>query len=482
MQHVTRRQFLKAAGGVAVAGSALGAAAGERPVVIIGAGLAGLAAAYELREAGINVRIAEQSDRAGGRIRTVRDVFDDGAWVDVGGQTSGPGYANVFYYARLFELEFEPQTVFRGRPQVLLDIGDELSAVSALRADPSRWPVALTAEEKAVAPSRLLAHYLAPVAREIGSADRVLDAPFLKYDEMSLLAFLEQAGASPAALRMIAHTANYNRLDSVSALSAIRDAIRALFNSGGEALNLKNGNETLVTAFAGRLAPTLHFNTSLQRIETTDAAIALHFETPDGHETWEAQRVILAIPFTALRRVSIEPELPAERQSIIADLPYTQVAQTYLQTARRFWSEEDNVLAVYSDGPLERLFNASSRLQGERGLLVNWMNGTGAMAVSDMDGEEQAEFAVRELERIWPESRKLVETTYTNDWGKSYAEGAYAHFAPGQMARFAADIPRPIGRLHFAGEHTELVAPGMEGALTSGRRAAKEVIDRLDRV
>jgi monoamine oxidase len=372
--------------------------------------------------------------------------------------------------------------VFRGRPEVLLDVDNDLLAVSDLRAEPSRWPLALTEEEKGVAPSRLLAHYLTPVAQQIGTVDKVLDPDFLQYDAMSLLEFLERAGASPAAIQMIGHTANYNSLETVSALSALRDATRALFNAGGQALNLKNGNESLTTAFAEKLAPLIHYETALRRVENSNAGITLHFETPDGNKTWEAHNIILTIPFTALRRITFEPELPAERRTIIDQLPYTQVAQTYLQTAQRFWADDDNVLAVYSDGPLERLFNASSRMRSDRGLLVNWMNGVGAMAVRDMDGEEQAEFAVRELERIWPDSRKLVETTYTNDWGKSYAEGAYAHYAPGQMARFAADIPTPIGRMHFAGEHTELVAPGMEGALTSGQRAASEVIDRLDPV
>ena len=479
MQQVTRRQFLKGAGGIAVAASAVGAV-DEPPVVVVGGGLAGLAAAYDLAESGVNVVLAEQSNRAGGRIRTVRDVFDDDAWVDVGGQTSGPGYANFFYYATLFELEFEPQAVFRGRPEVLIDLEGTLFKGSELRAEPSRWPVALTDAEKAVAPSRLLAHYLAPVAREIAAVDRVLLPEFAHYDDLSLRVFLEKAGASPAAIAMIGHTANYNSLDSVSALSALRDAVRSLFNAGGQALNLKNGNESLTAAFASRLEDIIAFETSLTSLKNTSSGVTLHFETPNGAEVWEAQAVVLAVPFTALRKVGFEPALPAPRWSIIESLPYTQVAQTYLQTATRFWSEEDNVLAVYSDGPIERLFNASSRMTSERGLLVNWVNGKGVAAIRD--AEEQAEFAVRELERIWPDSRKLIERTYTNDWGKSYAEGAYAHYAPGQMARFASDIPKPIGRLHFAGEHTELVAPGMEGALTSGRRAASEVIGQLKQI
>ena len=281
---------------------------------------------------------------------------------------------------------------------------------------------------------------------------------------------------------MIDHTAKYNSLDKVSALSALRDSVRALFNAGGQALNLKNGNESLTEAFATRIGARIAYETTLTSVKNTNSGITLHFDTSTGPEVWEARAVILAVPFTALRKVRFEPSLPDSRQAMIEALPYTQVAQTYLQTARRFWSEEDNVLAVYSDGPIERLFNASSRMASDRGLLVNWINGRGAMAVRDMDAEEQAELAVRELDRIWPGSRKLIEQTYTNDWGKSYAEGAYSHYAPGQMARFAHEIPKPIGNLHFAGEHTELVAPGMEGALTSGRRAAREVIDRLTRV
>lgn len=479
MRELSRRDFLLGASSLALVPPAAQALAAGGRVVVVGAGLAGLAAAYDLMEAGVDVVVAEQAERAGGRIKTVRDVFDDGAWVDVGGQTSGPGYANFFYFATLFELEMEPQSVFRGRPEVLLDLEGALYTGSELRADPSRWPVDLHADERAAAPLRLLNQYLRPVAEEIGEVSRVLEPEFARYDEMSLAGFLEKAGASPAAVRLIGHTANYNSLETVSALSALRDAVRALFNAGGQALNIRNGNQALIDAFAKRLGDRLHTRCSLQAVSRNEAGVTLQFETQGKRELWEADHVVLALPFTALRKVRFEPGLPADRQAIIDSLPYTQVAQTYLQTTSRFWSDEDNVLAVYSDGPLERLFNASSRMQGEKGLLVNWVNGEGTSAIRGMDSKEQAEFAIRELERIWPGSRRRVEKIYTNDWGKSYAEGAYAHYAPGQLTRYARVIPEPIGPLHFAGEHTELVAPGMEGALVSGRRAAKEIIGSL---
>ena len=479
MRELSRRDFLLGASSLALVPPVAHGLAAEQRVVVVGAGLAGLAAAYDLMQAGVDVVVAEQAERAGGRIKTVRDVFDDGAWVDVGGQTSGPGYANFFYFATLFELEMEPQSVFQGRPEILLDLDGDLYSGSELRTDPARWPVDLHADERATAPLRLLSRYLRPVAGQIRDVQRVLEPEFAHYDEMSLAGFLEGAGASPAAVQLIEHTVNYNSLDTVSALSALRDAVRSLFNAGGQALNIKGGNQAMIDGFTKRLGERLRTRCSLEAVNRNEDGVTLQFETQGGRELWEADRVVIALPFTALRKVRFEPGLPAERQAIIDSLPYTQVAQTYLQTTTKFWSDEDNVLAVYSNGPLERLFNASSRMQGERGLLVNWVNGDGTSAIRDMDAEEQAEFAVRELERIWPGSRQRVEKTYTNDWGKSYAEGAYAHYAPGQLTRYARTIPEPIGPLHFAGEHTELVAPGMEGALTSGRRAAKEIVDSL---
>ncbi len=131
---------------------------------------------------------------------------------------------------------------------------------------------------------------------------------------------------------------------------------------------------------------------------------------------------------------------------------------------------------LYSDEPLERVFNASQKMTSGRGLLINWLNGTGTRAIEGMDADEQTRFTLREIRKIWPQSAAHIETSYANNWGKSYAGGAYAHYAKGQLTRFAREIPKPIACLHFAGEHTELVAPGMEGALTSGRRVAGEIL------
>ena len=457
------------------------AVAGERPkVVVVGAGLAGLAAAYELENAGIDVEVIERSGRAGGRVKTVRGHFADDAWVDVGGQTTGGGYANFFYYATKFGLEFEPQSAPTGeaRPDILLHLQGKLHSYAALQANPGNWPVDLAAGERQLAPLKLLSHYLQPVATEIGAVSNVLDPKFAHFDEVSLGALLRERGASDAAVAMIDHTLNYNSVETVSALSALRDAARVLqMRRGGAALNLANGNQSLPEAFARELDGAIRYHTRLDAIDHDGERIALQVDTDGQRQLLYADRVVIAIPFTALRKVGVTPAWPSSRHTIINELPYTQIAQTYLQTAQRFWEPDGPVAMIVSDGPLERLFNASSRMTGDRGLLINWINGTGTRSVRAKDPEQHLEFVLDQLNAVWPGARDLVEVTLTQNWSNTYVEGAYAHYAPGQMVSHAAEIPQPIGRLHFAGEHTELVAPGMEGALTSGKRAAQEIID-----
>ena len=478
MPHISRRTFVAGLGASLVPWQ--GARASQPKVIVVGAGLAGLAATFELKNAGADVTLIEQSNRVGGRVKTVRDHFADGAWVDVGGQTSGGYYANFFYFSSLFGLEFEEQQEFRQRPDYLLHLQGELLSGSALRADASRWPIELHESEKAGAPFRLMGQYLGPIAKKIGAVENVLKPEFAQYDQLTLRELLTKQGASDAAIELIDHTLNYNSVDTVSSLSVLRDVVRMMHMQGGTAINLKNGNQSLPDAFSEQLADEILLNHSLAAVERNGDGVQLQVETDGRRQTLYADYVVLAIPFTALRDVKFAPGLIAERQKIIDELPYTQIVQAWLQTRTRFWESDGPVSMVVSDGPLERLFNGSRQMSGDRGLLINWVNGVGTRKVPTGDPEEHVASVIREIGRIWPEGPKQIETTLTNDWGKSYVKGAYAHYAPGQMVAYASEIPKPIGRLHFAGEHTELVAPGMEGALTSGRRAASEIINNVN--
>ena len=477
MSDLTRREFL---GGVAAtAGAALAPAvpAAAPPVIVVGAGLAGLAAAHALAEAGVPFLVLEQSGHAGGRVRTVRDHFADGAWVDVGAQSGGSGYANWLALCDRYGIDtVSDDDPVATPPDTLLVVDGRRYSRAMLAAGELQWPFELKADEYAAAPARLLGQYLMPVARDIGSPAAVLDGAWSRYDDMTLGDLLRERGASPGALALIERPLNYNGLESVSALSALRDATRLLGRQ--RRVSIAGGNDRLPAAIARRHSRHVEYGVEVVALEHRDGAVVVHTRQHGRPRTIAGSRAIVTLPMPALARIDIAPSLPRLRREIVDHLPYTQIAKTHVQTRTRFWDRPRDVAAVYSDGPFERVFDLSETMPGDRGLLLNWINGDGLRAFDGLDDAAHAARVVDWLASAWPEHAAEFETTLVTHWGRSYAGGAYAHYAPGQLRRWAPVIGEPVGRLHFAGEHTQLVEPGMEGAVTSGLRAAREVIAR----
>ena len=475
MSDLTRREFL--GGCVATAGALMApaAAAATPPVVIVGAGLAGLAAAHALGQAQIPFVVLEQSGHAGGRVRTVRDHFADGAWVDVGAQAGGSGYVNWIALCEAYGVAMSPGSPRPSAPpDTLLIVDGQRYSKAMLAAGELQWPFELKADEYAAAPARLLGQYLMPVAREIGAPANVLDGNWSCYDGMTLGDFLRERGASPGALALIERPLNYNGLDSVSALSALRDATRLLARQ--ELVSIAGGNDTLTSAIAQKHSAQVAYGVEVEALVQRDDGVDVQVRQHGASRRLQASRVIVTLPMPALARVDVA--LPAARREIVNHLPYTQIAKTHVQTRTRFWDQPRDVAAVYSNGPFERVFDMSDSMQSERGLLLNWINGNGLRAFDGLDDAAHAERVVDWLASAWPEHADAFETTLVTHWGRSYAGGAYAHYAPGQLQRWAPVIGQPVDRLHFAGEHTQLVEPGMEGAVTSGLRAAREVIEK----
>ena len=472
---LNRRQFVAGAGCALASPAILGGCAQRRDrVAIIGAGLSGLVAAHELHNAGFEVRVFEQADRPGGRVWTVRDRFGDGSWLDAGAMGAGQSYANWLSYCDAFEQTVESSPSVTPRPDTLIYLDGAMHRGSQLRAEPESWPLALGEDERSLAPFRLLFSHLMPVAEEIGSVANVLDPGYAKYDAMSLLAFLEEREASDAAIALIERSLNYNSLATVSALSALRDATR-LLGASGPSIRIAGGNAGLTDAMATSLRDVIDYRTELVAVKHSDDGVDLTLKGPQGQDHFAAGAVIVAVPFTALREVGFEPALPAYRQAMIDQLPYTRIAKTFVHTRSRFWQELTEFSLLYSDTEFERLFNLSNQMPDTQGLLLNWINGVGLDAFSKLDADAHTAKVVDWLASLWPAAADQVEDALTINWANTYAGGAYAHYAPGQLQAFATEIPKPIGRIHFAGEHTELVAPGLEGATVSGMRAANEV-------
>lgn len=479
-QSVSRRKFIATAGKALAVASALPGCAGRTPrVAVVGAGLSGLTAALELRDAGLDVTVFEASDRAGGRAFTIRDYFDDGRHVDAGAMGADRSYTQWMAYCDRFGVEVVDREPPPPERESLLFLEKRLRSAKQLQETPTDWPIDLADSEKPLAPSRLLFSHLREVASEIGAVENVLDPAWARYDDLSLADFLIERRASPAAIALIERSLNYNSLGTVSTLSALRDTARRLQGPPAPVEPVA-GHGSLPEAMAAALRDELRFRTPLVAVRHSADGVTLTLDGAGGHAEFDADYLVVTLPFTALRRVSFTPGLPEARQRMIENLPYTRIAKTFVQSRTQFWKAGESAQdfsILTSDTRFERVFNLSEPDAG--GMLLNWINGVGLDEFSGIGADAHAERVREWLTEVWPEARGKLGKSLTVNWAESYAGGAYAHYAPGQLREYAPEIPRPIGRLHFAGEHTELVAPGLEGAVVSGMRAANEVVERL---
>jgi monoamine oxidase len=135
-------------------------AASPKKVLVVGAGLAGLVAAYELTQAGHDVTVLEAQLRPGGRVQTVREPFSDGLYTEAGAARIPDNHDLTLHYAKHFGLTLVP--FFPNNLARVFRIGGKrIKSASWTDLDLSQVPLNLTAEERRMGMAGLLQKYWA---------------------------------------------------------------------------------------------------------------------------------------------------------------------------------------------------------------------------------------------------------------------------------------------------------------------------------
>ncbi|MEJ2482258.1 MAG: NAD(P)/FAD-dependent oxidoreductase [Gemmatimonadota bacterium] len=457
---------------------------GERSqrVIVLGAGLAGLAAAHELVRAGHEVTVIEAQNRSGGRVHTIREPFADELYAEAGAMFAGGPH--VGRYAEEFGIDFvSPGTGSGGSGAFQYVVrGERFLMRRGGEAPEPQWPLALSAVEREMGLDGMWETYVMGVVPEIGNPFDTAWPPdeLRKYDDMSFAEYLADRGASPAAISLM-------RLDvldmygqgfeSVSALAFLRDwAGRRYMEPGGAGGVIPGGTDRFPEAMASKLDGRTRYGSEAIRLEQDADGVRIVCRRGGGEEVLTGDRLVCTVPFPVLRRLEISPALPADKQKAIEDLPYSTITRVYLQVERRFWEDRGLNGAGWSDGGVPRvLVHPMGRRTTGAVLEAHTGKATGAR-LAGLPEEDRIAFAARELETFHPGLAEHVEGGTSWAWLEDpWARGGYASFAPGQIFAFLPVIARPEGRIHFAGEHTSRLSTSMDGALESGVRAAEEI-------
>lgn len=451
-----------------------------KKIIIIGAGLAGLSAAYELTQAGHEVTVLEARPRPGGRVFTMRGQFADGLYAEAGATNVFDNHAWTLKYIKLMGLTLDPEPSFAGASIYYMH-GKRIVIKPGVPVD---WPLDLRADEKGKSRGELWRRYVAPVTQELGNVEASdwPPASLRKYDDMSFEAFLKFRGASAGAVELLSLGLTDTLGEgarTVSALNWLREAKPRAEQK--EVFFIRGGSDVFPRAFAARLADRIHYGTPVQRIEHSQHGVRVICAPRETQTSLTADYLICAIPFSVLRRVTVSPGFSAEKQKMIAELGHTSVVRVFMQTRKRFWQEQGLNGGASTDLPIVSVYDKAHYLPGPRGMLEAYVAGQRARNLAAMTADARQEFAVKEMEKVLPGLREYYEGGTSVCWDdEQWTRGAYAWFKPGQMQSWLPDMMHPEGRVHFAGCQTSPWPGWMNGALQSGNRAAREVAERVD--
>lgn len=442
----------------------------NKTVTVVGAGLAGLAAAFNLHRAGWRVTVLEARDRVGGRVHTFRS-FSDGLMAEGGGEFIEASHTRMLALAAQFGLKLARTGSWRGEKNDWVSFDGRSGPIS----DSEVWGVDLMQQvERGWELMSELSHhvpdpYQPHLARE---AERL--------DEQSSFDWIQSLDLHPFAKKyFIQHIRSEYTCEPerLSLLDLARNA-KMYYSEVARppSMRVLGGNDQIPRTLADTL-PDVRFKADVKSIRLKPDGVAVMFQQAASHLTLDSDFVILAIPLSAARQIDFNGSLPVAHQKMVNDISYGAVTKVLIEYRERFWNERNWNGRLTTDAPIVITWHATSHFEHERGILTAYTGGGPGAQLSALSDEARIEAAVAEIERLFPGSSDLIENVATIAWlNEPYTRASYMALAPGDVVKHWQTLFAPAGRLYFAGEHATAIQGFMEGAVESGQRAAAGIL------
>jgi monoamine oxidase len=423
---------------------------GEKSVLIVGAGAAGLAAAERLSKDGVEVTILEARDRTGGRMHTVR-AQGTNLPIELGAEFVHGSKNTTWEFIRAAKL-------------ATVQIPDQHWQVMA-----GQW------------------HKDSEFWDELSELIEKIDTNALDQDFESLL---KRTSNLDEQTKWLAkeyvegfHAADVARMST----HALKKGEEASEKEGGtRQFRMAKGYSDLIGWLVPRLelanVHILH-NTLVKTIRWEPGQVEIEAQTPAGRNVYHADAVVVTVPLGVLkeRAILFEPELPDKDQAING-LEIGSVVKVTLLFRSQFW-KQGNFGFVHSD---EKWF--PTWWSDDRGpILTGWVGGPRAESLTKEGTETIHAEAIRALARLLKlEPRNVTDflvRSFVHDWASDpYSRGAYS-YTPVGMVEMPNRLAEPVAEtIYFAGEATD--ADGnqgtVHGALASGSRAGDRIVSSVE--
>jgi monoamine oxidase len=491
----TRRRFLKTSSAAAAftlagGGGLLTSCArmeGAPRIAVIGAGLAGLNAAYTLKKAGLRAEVYEAAKRAGGRVYSVKDVIAPGLVTELGASFFDPGHEDMLSLVEEF-----------GLTKLDLLSPSETELQTAFYFDGKRYTDAQVAEAFRQIAERVEedveTHREAGRLSWEGETEKA-NAMRAPLDELTAAEYLDRVGLARAwprsafeAILVAEFGLDFEQMSALNFLSGLAystydgDAF-ALWGEDYARYTLLEGCQAVVQGLADRVEGQINFGHRLEAVTSKGDGFVLTFEGPSASAVdVKADIAIVTVPFSVLRGVDLRVEMPPLKRKVIDELGYGMNPKIQMGFNKRVWREKGYGGDGYSDQPFCGMWDDSQMRPGEAGCITIYPGGQRALDLGEGTVPEQ-------VERLMPGIEKTIPGISAEYNGRAerfhwptypFSLGSYTCYLPGQRTTIAGWQVTPVGNLLFAGEHCNKGYKGLlESAVRSGRQVAEDLATRL---
>jgi monoamine oxidase len=491
-RRTTRRELLRDAGAVGAAALGVTAfgrfapAAGATPaprIVVVGAGLAGLTAAYRLKQAGYTAALHEASDRVGGRCWTIRGAFADGQFGEHGGELIDQGHTAIRHLAQELGLGLDNllQAERNGTDPTYYFDGAHYSFADATRDLRDVW-------------SKL--HSDLSAASYPTLFDNFTERGF-ELDHLSIVDWINESvpggiGSRLGQLLDVAYNIEYgaesnvqSSLNLIYLLGYAGPGNLRIFGKSNEKYRVTGGNDQIPARLAAALSGQITLGSRLVAVRrSNDGTYTLTFRQGGSTRTVVADRVVLALPFSILRS-SVDltrAGFSSLKRTAIAQQGMGTNSKLHVQFRNRHWESLDSNGETYADTGYQNTWEVTRAQSGRSGILVDYTGGTIGASFGTGTPQQRAQQFLAQIEPVLPGITAQWNGRATVDFWTAYpwTLGSYSYWKVGQYTQFAGIEGRPERNAFFCGEHTSVDFQGyLNGAVDTGERAAGEVIDSL---
>lgn len=437
-------------------------------VIILGGGISGLQAGNILHKKNIDFKLFEATRNLGGRIFTLYDAVGPGIISEMGGEFIDSNHSDMIDLTKEFGLS-------------LLDINNHISTNKLIK-DSYFFNGKHFTEEEVIA---VFSSFTKEILNDIKTIELGNEDTLLSFDKISITEYLKSKKLNGWIFDLLsnAFTAEYGVDASIQSSLNLLTMIDTNTNNGlrlygdsDERYKIKGGNKKLIDKMAEKINSKIYLNNSCTDISMKDDLYELEFS---NKEKWYCQYLIITIPFTALKKINLNLNIPDNKRNVIQNLNYGTNSKICLGFSKSPWLEKGRSGYLFSkniqNGWDTNIYNDNNHsfaytifLGGEPGKILS---------------DDQTEKYLNDLDQVFNgcrnvfTSKKLIFNWTTS----SLANGSYAVYKVGEWTSYAGLESIPVGNMFFAGEHCSEDFRGyMNGGAETGRKAAEEIIKRID--